>query len=58
MSPPSIGDFVILNRILLIIACVCLPVLWGVLVNAVFQFWKNRSDSRDEDDPVFPDYQI
>jgi len=53
-----LATFVIQDRILLILACVCLPVLWGVLVNSVFQFWKNRAGNRDKDDPVFPDYQI
>lgn len=46
-----------LQKIAFILACLLLPVLWGVLVNWLFGMWKNRN-SRNDDEPIFPDYQI
>lgn len=40
------------------VVCLVLPVLWGILVNWLFRFWQTRSAGRNEDKPVFPDYQI
>lgn len=48
------------ERILYAVACVFLPVGWGILVNWIFNLWRSqptRSDKGDHDS-VFPDYQI
>lgn len=48
-----------LERILFVAACLFLPVAWGVIVNRVFDFWHERNGQKtDEDEPIFPDYQI
>ena len=38
--------------------CLVLPVVWGVVVNWLFQLWQTRSADKNGDEPVFPDYQI
>jgi len=49
----------VLKQTAFILACLVLPILWGVLVNWLFQLWQNRqSPDEQEDDWVFPDYQI
>jgi hypothetical protein len=47
------------QRLGFIVACVVLPILWGVVVHRVFELFRTRprSDS-DEHEPEFPDYQI
>ena len=51
-------DFgVVFEKILYVLACVVLPVLWGVFVNWLFTLWASEPSDRD-DEPVFPDYQI
>lgn len=54
----SDGDSSVLGKILFIIACIALPVAWGVLVNWMFRFWEERDTRKVEDEPIFPDYQI
>lgn len=44
------------ERILWAVACVVLPVAWGVLVHALFE--RMRSRTSNDDDRHFPDYQI
>ena len=39
-------------------ACLILPVIWGVLVNWLFDFWQAKAAGKEGDDPIFPDYQI
>ena len=46
------------RNILFTAACVILPVLWGVLVNWVFDLWQSRNTEKSQDEPIFPDYQI
>ncbi len=46
------------RNILFTAACVILPVLWGVLVNWVFDLWQSRNAEKSQDEPIFPDYQI
>ncbi len=48
----------LLNKILFTIACLLLPILWGVFVNWLFNFWHRRKATSHDDEPVFPDYQI
>lgn len=50
----------LLFRFGLVIACLAGPILWGVIVNWLFTSWQERNTDRtkDEEDPVFPDYQI
>lgn len=48
-----------LNKILMVVACLLLPILWGVIVNWVFNFWNKLAARREEEEePIFPDYQI
>ncbi|MFQ5731206.1 MAG: hypothetical protein ACE5KM_04530 [Planctomycetaceae bacterium] len=47
------------GKILFALACLLLPIAWGVLVNWLFNLWNGRKTDRpDDDDWVFPDYQI
>lgn len=47
-------------RIVLVVCCLAGPILWGIVVNWLFISWpkRSRNQSANEDDPVFPDYQI
>lgn len=45
------------QRIGITVACITLPVVWGVVVNWLFDLWSSRKAST-EDDSIFPDYQI
>jgi len=47
-------------RIGLVVACLAGPILWGIVVNWLFTSWQKRNEnqSAEEDEPVFPDYQI
>lgn len=56
MNSRAESEFVF-EKILYVLACVVLPVLWGVFVNWLFTLWASRSSDSD-DEPVFPDYQI
>tara|TARA_R110002111_G_scaffold117466_4_gene179524 strand:- start:3412 stop:3594 length:183 start_codon:yes stop_codon:yes gene_type:complete len=47
-----------LDKIFFIIACIIIPVLWGVIVNWLFNQWQDHSSDRSDDDYIFPDYQI
>ena len=47
------------ERIGLTLACITIPVLWGAIVNWLFNRWRDhRSDVKAEDESIFPDYQI
>ena len=48
------------ETVLFILACLGLPILWGVLVDWVFNHWNLRNGRIDETDEEssFPDYQI
>lgn len=51
----------VLQKIAFILACLVLPIVWGVLVNWVFNLWQSRKAARNngkEDEWIFPDYQI
>ncbi len=48
----------VLHRVLFVIACLILPIAWGVGVNSLFDLWQNRNSASGEDDSIFPDYQI
>lgn len=53
------GRGALLNKLLMVAACLLLPILWGVVVNWMFNFWSSRSARNESDDePIFPDYQI
>lgn len=47
-----------LHKVLFTIACLILPIVWGVFVNWLFNFWHARSARKEQDEPIFPDYQI
>ncbi len=47
-----------LDKIFFMIACIIIPVLWGVIVNWLFNLWQDRSADSSDDDYIFPDYQI
>lgn len=44
--------------VLFAIACVVLPILWGVLVHFVFQWLRRCKPQKNSDDNGWPDYQI
>lgn len=46
------------QKLLYIAACLILPIVWGVLVNWLFNLWHGRRSERAEDESIFPDYQI
>ena len=47
------------ERIGITLACITIPVVWGVIVNWLFNRWLgNRSVKRVEDESIYPDYQI
>jgi hypothetical protein len=47
-----------LQQILWTLACVTVPVIWGIIVNRVFNVWVHRDSAVDDDETTFPDYQI
>lgn len=47
-----------LQKTLFVVACLVLPIVWGVGVNWLFDLWQNRNAHSGEDDSIFPDYQI
>ena len=47
-----------LNKILFTAACLILPVVWGVVVNWMFNRWQGRVREKSNDEPLYPDYQI
>ena len=47
-----------LETILFVVACLVLPVAWGVFVNWLFDLWRDRTGQRRDEEPIFPDYQI
>jgi len=46
------------SRIIFVLACLVLPILWGVIVNRLFNFWQGEAEDVADDEPIFPDYQI
>lgn len=46
------------NQVLLALAALILPILWGLAVHAVFNWLGRHSDRKPIEDPVLPDYQI
>lgn len=46
------------TRVLYVLACLAVPVIWGIVVNWAFDALRNRDNSSETDEPVFPDYQI
>ena len=46
------------RKILFTVACLILPVVWGVFVNWLFSLWQTVPAKQSRDEPVFPDYQI
>ena len=46
------------SKVLITIAFLVIPILWGVAVNGVFDLWQGRDEEGTDDDGVFPDYQI
>ena len=47
-----------LNKVLFVVACLVLPIAWGIGVNWLFDLWQKRGAGSGEDEPIFPDYQI
>ena len=46
------------NRVLFVLLCLVLPMLWGVTVNWIYNFLSERSEQNSDDETIFPDYQI
>ena len=48
----------IAGRVGLAVAAFTLPVLWGLIVHLIFNWFGNRRRETPSEDPVMPDYQI
>ena len=46
------------GRIMLAVAALLLPVLWGLIVHLVFKWLARQRGKTPAEDPVLPDYQI
>jgi heme/copper-type cytochrome/quinol oxidase subunit 2 len=58
LLPPDRNETAVLVKVGFVLACLILPVVWGVVVNWLFEFWRNRSEEKRDTDSIFPDYQI
>ncbi len=59
LTTPLDGIVDLWERIGITLACVTLPVLWGVIVNWLFNRWLgHRADKEIENESIYPDYQI
>jgi len=47
-----------LIRISFIAACLVLPIVWGWIVHALFRYLERQRFNQNDDEPIFPDYQI
>jgi hypothetical protein len=47
-----------LIKVLFIVACLVLPVVWGWLVHALFRVIERKRFGQDDNDSIFPDFQI
>ena len=47
-----------LGKFFFTLACLILPILWGVAVNWMFNLWHSRATEKPESEQIFPDYQI
>ncbi len=45
------------QRLLFVGLCLLLPVVWGAIVNRMFDLWQRRPTEAG-DDRIFPEYQI
>lgn len=45
-------------KILFVIACLVIPIVWGWFVHALFRFAERQRTGDGDDDPIFPDFQI
>lgn len=48
----------VLEKVGFVLACLILPVVWGVIVNWLFEFWRDRNEEKRDIESIFPDYQI
>ena len=48
----------LLNKLLFTLACLVLPILWGVFVNWFFNVLSQKKRGGSDDESIFPDYQI
>lgn len=47
-----------LIRIAFIVACLVLPIFWGWLVHALFRYVERQRFKQNDDESIFPDFQI
>jgi hypothetical protein len=45
-------------KLLLVVACLVIPILWGWIVYALFRFAERKRTGEGKDDSIFPDFQI
>lgn len=48
----------ILTKAIFAAGCIMLPVVWGYVVNRLFNLWRERTGDDGNEDPFMPDYQI
>ena len=41
-----------------LLACLLIPVLWGAIVNWMFDLWQRRDRDTSDEETGFPDFQI
>lgn len=68
MPPPTYTDIavpggrnegvVVWTKLLIALGFLVIPILWGIVVNGVFDLWNGRDREKIDDDHIFPDYQI
>jgi|GEM_PF-1544147 len=47
-----------LIKVLFIVACLTLPVVWGWIVHALFRVIEQKRFGQDDNDSIFTDFQI
>jgi hypothetical protein len=51
-------DVAVWMKLMIAVGFLTIPILWGIVVNGVFDLWSGRDRDKTGDDHIFPDYQI
>ncbi len=52
------GRLSVAVRVAFVVLCLLIPIVWGVLVNWVFDRLQAQLPEKEEQETVFPDFQI
>ena len=47
-----------LYRVLIVLACLVLPIIWGVAIHRIFEFLEKKFRGDKPSDNTYPDFQI